>query len=125
MRIMLKGKIHRARVTNLNINYEGSVTIDQELMEAADILPYEQVQVLNINDGARFSSYVIEGARGSGEICLNGAAARLAAKGDTIIILSYCQVEDDQARNFLPKLVYVDARNTITETKRVVETILF
>ena len=125
MRIMLKSKIHRARVTSLNIDYEGSVTIDQELMEAADILPYEQVQVLNSNNGARFSSYAVEGARGSGEICLNGAAARLAAKGDTIITLSYCQVDDDQAHNFLPKLVYVDARNTITETKRAVETIPF
>ncbi|GAI39144.1 unnamed protein product [marine sediment metagenome] len=92
---------------------------------SADILPYEQVQVLNINNGARFSSYAIEGARGSGEICLNGAAARLAAKGDIIIILSYCQVEDDQAHNFLPTLVYVNARNAITETKRAVETIPF
>ncbi len=125
MRIMLRSKIHRARVTNLNIDYEGSITIDQKLMEAADILPYEQVQVLNLNNGARFSTYAIEGARGSGEICLNGAAARLAAKGDSIIILSYCQVEDDQAHHFIPKLVYVDAKNTITETKRAVETIPF
>ena len=125
MRIMLKSKIHRARVTSLNIDYESSITIDQELMEAADILPYEQVQVLNINNGARFSSYAIEGARSSGEICLNDAAARLAAKGDIIIILSYCQVEDDQDHNFLPKLVYVNAKNTITETKRAVETIPF
>lgn len=125
MRIMLKSKIHRARVTSLNIDYESSITIDQELMEAADILPYEQVQVLNINNGARFSSYAIEGARSSGEICLNDAAARLAAKGDIIIILSYCQVEDDQDHNFLPTLVYVNAKNTITETKRAVETIPF
>ena len=125
MRIMLKSKIHRARITSLNIDYEGSITIDQKLMEDADILPYEQVQVLNVNYGARFTSYAIEGARGSGEICLNGAAARLAAKGDIIIILSYCQIEDSQAHNFLPKLVYVDARNTTTETKRTVETISF
>ncbi|GAH75657.1 unnamed protein product [marine sediment metagenome] len=125
MRIMLKSKIHRARVTNLNIDYEGSVTIDQKLMEEADILPYEQVQILNINNGARFSTYAIEGERGSGEICLNGAAARLAAKGDSIIILSYCHVEDTQAHNFLPRLVYVDARNAITETKHAVETIPF
>jgi len=122
---MLKSKIHRARVTDLNIDYEGSITIDQKLMEEADILPYEQVQVLNLNNGARFSSYAFEGTRGSGEICLNGAAARLAAKGDSIIILSYCHVEDDQARHSLPKLVYVDAKNTITETKRAVETIPF
>ena len=125
MRIMLKSKIHRVRVTDLNIDYEGSITIDQKLMEEADILPYEQVQVLNINNGARFSSYAFEGTRGSGEICLNGAAARLAAKGDSIIILSYCHVEDDQAHHFLPKLVYVDAQNAITETKRAVETIPF
>jgi len=125
MRIMLKSKIHRARVTNLNIDYEGSITIDQKLMEEADILPYEQVQILNINNGARFSTYAIEGARDSGEICLNGAAARLAAKGDSIIILSYCHVEDAQAHNFLPRLVYVDAKNAITETKRAVETIPF
>ena len=125
MRIMLKSKIHRARVTSLNIDYEGSITIAQELMETADILPYEQVQVLNINNGARFSSYAIEGARSSGEICLNDAAARLAAKGDIIIILSYCQAEDDQDHNFLPTLVYVNAKNTITETKRAVETIPF
>jgi len=122
---MLKSKIHRARVTDLNIDYEGSITIDQKLMEEADILPYEQVQVLNINNGARFSSYAFEGTRGNGEICLNGAAARLAAKGDIVIILSYCHIDDDQARHSLPKLVYVDAKNTITETKRAVEIIPF
>jgi aspartate 1-decarboxylase len=125
MRTMLKSKIHRARVTKLNIDYEGSITIDQRLMEEADILPYEQVQVLNINNGARFDTYAIEGARDSGEICINGAAARLAAKGDIVIILAYCHVEEDQARHFLPKLVYVDAKNNITETKRAIETIPF
>jgi aspartate 1-decarboxylase len=125
MRTMLKSKIHRARVTKLNIDYEGSITIDQRLMEEADILPYEQVQVLNINNGARFDTYAIEGARDSGEICINGAAARLAAKGDIVIILAYCHVEEDQARHFLPKLVYVDAKNNITETKRAVETTPF
>ncbi len=125
MRIMLKSKIHRARVTQLNINYEGSITIDKKLMEEADILPYEQVQVLNINNGARFTTYAIEDERESGEICINGAAARLVAKGDTIIVLSYCHVADDEAHNFMPKLVYVDAQNAITETKRVVEVIPF
>ena len=125
MRIMLKSKIHRARVTNLNIDYEGSITIDQNLMEEADILPYEQVQVLNLNNGERFSTYAIEGERGSGEICLNGAAARLVAKGDIVIILTYCHVEDDQAHQFLPKLVYVDARNAITEPKRAIEAVSF
>ena len=121
MRIMLKSKIHRARVTQVNIDYEGSITIDKELMEEADILPYEQVQVANINNGARFSTYAIEG--GKGEICLNGAAARLAVKGDTIIILSYCHVEDDEAGNFMPKLVHVDAKNAIAEIKGVDEAI--
>ncbi len=125
MRIMLKSKIHRARVTETNINYEGSITIDQKLMEEADILPSEQVQMLNLNNGARFTSYAIEGKRDSGEICLNGAAARLAIKGDIILILSYCHVEDNEARNFIPKLVYVDANNAITETKRAVESTSF
>ena len=124
MRIMLKSKIHRARVTEVNIDYEGSITIDKKLMEEADILPCEQVQVLNINNGARFTTYAIEG-EASGEVCLNGAAARLAAKGDIIIVLSYCYVEDDETRNFTPKLVYVDAKNAITETKRAVKAIPF
>lgn len=119
MRIMLKSKIHRARVTEVNIDYEGSITIDKKLMEEADILPYEQVQVVNINNGARFNTYAIEGNKG--EICLNGAAARLAVKRDTIIILSYCHVADDEACNLTPKVIYVDAKNTIT--KRVDETI--
>ena len=123
MRVMLKSKIHRASVTDANINYEGSITIDRKLMAAADILHYEQVQVLNINNGARFTTYAIEGEKG--EICLNGAAARLAVKGDIVIILSYCHVEDDEARNFIPKLVYVDAKNAITETKRTVGAITF
>ena len=121
MRVMLKSKIHRARVTDANIDYEGSITIDKRLMEAADILPYEQVQVLNINNAARFTTYAIEGEKG--EICLNGAAARLATKGDIVIILSYCHVEDSEARNLIPKLVYVDAKNAITEAKRGVETL--
>ena len=123
MRIMLKSKIHRACVTKVNIDYEGSITIDKKLIEEADILPYEQVQVLNINNGARFTTYAIEGERG--KICINGAAARLAVKGDTVIILSYCHVEDSEAHDFAPKLVYVDDKNTITETKRVVEAISF
>ena len=116
MRVMLKSKIHRACVTDVNIDYEGSITIDKKLMEEADILPYERVEVLNINNGARFTTYAIEGEKG--EICINGAAARLALKGDIVIILSYCHVEDDEARKFIPRLVYVDAKNTIAETKR-------
>ena len=121
MRIMLKSKIHRPRVTQVNIDYEGSITIDRKLMEEADLLPYEQVQVLNINNGARFATYAIEGE--SNEISLNGAAARLAVKGDTIIILSYCYVNDDEASTFIPKLVYVDANNAIIESKRAAEAI--
>ena len=123
MRIMLKSKIHRARVTGANIDYEGSITIDKRLMEKADILPYEQVQVLNINNGARFTTYAVEGE--NGEICINGAAARLAAKGDIIIILSYCSVDDEEARSFAPKLIYVNAKNTILETKRLVDALTF
>jgi aspartate 1-decarboxylase len=119
MRIMLKSKIHRARVTEVNIDYEGSITIDKKLMEEADILPGEQVQVLNVDNGACFTTYAIEG-EASGEICLNGAAARLTAKGDTIMILSYCYVEDAEARNFTPKVVYVDAKNAVTRSKRAV-----
>ena len=121
MRIMLKSKIHRARVTETSIDYEGSITIDKKLMEEADILPYEQVEALNINNAARFTTYAIEGEKG--EICINGAAARLALKGDIIIILSYCHVEDEETRNFIPKLVYVDTQNAITETKGAVGTI--
>jgi len=123
MRIMLKSKIHRAHVTETNIDYEGSITIDKKLMEEADILPYEQVQVLNINNGARLTTYAIEGE--CGEICLNGAAARLVTKEDIVIVLSYCHVDDDEARNFLPKLVYVDAKNALTETKQTVEAMPF
>ena len=121
MRTMLKSKIHRARITGLNIEYEGSITIDKGLMQAADILPYEQVQVLNFNNGARFTTYVIEGRRDSGNIYLNGPATRLAKKGDVIIILAYCQVGDSQAKIFTPKLVYVDAWNNITATRRQIE----
>ena len=123
MGVMLKSKIHRAHVTDNNIDYEGSITIDARLMVEADILPYEQVQVLNINNGARFATYAIRGEAGSGEICLNGAAARLATKGDTVIILSYCHVEDEEARSTTPKLVYVDNHNAITETKNVVNAV--
>jgi aspartate 1-decarboxylase len=122
MRIMLKSKIHRARVTTVNIDYEGSIAIDERLMEEADILPYEQVQVLNLNNGARLTTYAIRSEK-EGEICINGAAARLAAKGDIIIILSYCQVADDEASSFMPRLVYVDARNAIVETKWLTEAI--
>ncbi len=116
MRTMLRSKIHRARVTQCNMDYEGSITIDKDLMEAADMLQYEKVDVLNINNSARFHTYVIEGERGSGEICLNGAAARLVAKGDIVIILSYQSMADDEAAAYTPHLVYVDAQNRIIDT---------
>ena len=122
MRTMLKSKIHRARVTDLNLEYEGSITIDKRLMAEADILPYEQVQVLNLNNGARFTTYAIEGVRDSGQVCLNGASARLAKRGDIILILAYCQVEEIEAATFLPRLVYVNSRNRIVETRRTIET---
>ncbi len=125
MRTMLKSKIHRARVTGLSIDYEGSISVDKSLLAEADILPYEQVQVLNLNNGIRFTTYAIEGEAGSGEICINGAAARLAQKGDIILILAYCQVAEEEAANFLPRLVYVDKYNRITETKHVIDTLPF
>ncbi|HEX79441.1 MAG TPA: aspartate 1-decarboxylase [Dehalococcoidia bacterium] len=124
MRTMLKSKIHRARITNLNLEYEGSITIDKRLMIEADILPYEQVHVLNLNNGVRFTTYAIEGRSESGEIYLNGASARLAKKGDTVIILAYCQVEESEAADFLPKLVYVNNSNRIIETRRSIEALL-
>ena len=113
MRVMLKSKIHRATVTDANINYEGSITIDTRLMKEADILPYEQVHVLNINNGARFSTYAIEGGEGSGEICLNGAAARLAAKGDLVIILTYTNIPEEHLKNYKPRIVHVNEKNEI------------
>ncbi len=113
MRTMMKSKIHRARVTEANINYEGSITIDRKLMAAADILPYEQVHVLNINNGARFTTYAIEGAEDGGDICLNGAAARLGVKGDIVIILTYAQVPEEQVKDYHPKIVHVNENNEI------------
>jgi len=120
MRSMLKSKIHRARVTQVDLDYEGSITIDGSLMEASDILPYERVEVLNINNGARFSTYAIEGEANSGIIGINGAAARLVAKGDIVIILSYCQIPDNEAITMMPTLVYVDDRNRIPSRPCVV-----
>ena len=119
MRNMLKSKIHRATVTGADINYEGSIAIDTRLMDAADILPFEQVHVLNLNNGARFETYVIEGEKG--EICINGAAARLALKGDMVIILTYQQMEEEEAHTYTPKLVHVDSTNNITDIKGSIE----
>ena len=120
MRTMLKSKIHRARVTQVDLDYEGSITIDRALMEASDILPFERVEVLNVNNGARFGTYAIEGEANSGIIGINGAAARLVAKGDIVLILSYCQVPDDEAISITPSIVRVDNQNRIIEPSPIV-----
>lgn len=117
MRTMMKGKIHRARVTSARLDYEGSISIDSVLLEAADILPYEKVQVLNIENGARFETYAVEGERGSGEIGVLGAAARLVSVGDKVIILAYAVVTEEEAQHWQPRLVYVDEHNTIVKVK--------
>jgi aspartate 1-decarboxylase len=104
-RIMLKAKIHRAKVTDANINYEGSIEIDSKLLKKADILPYEQVQIYDINNGNRFETYAIEGKPGSGVISVNGAAARLVSIGDLLIIASYALMDEDEASNIKPKII--------------------
>jgi len=113
MRCMLKGKIHRATVTGADLHYEGSITIDRELMEAANILPYEEVRIYNVTNGERFETYAIEGEPGGGEICLNGAAAHKASRGDIVIIACFGMVAEEQARGWKPDNVYVDAANRI------------
>lgn len=110
-RTLLNGKIHRATVTDSDIDYVGSITLDPDLYEAADILPLEQVQVLDITNGARFETYVIEGRRGSGEVVINGAAARLVAKGDKVIVVSYVEFEHEEALRHRAKVVLVDDHN--------------
>ncbi|HEX3032047.1 MAG TPA: aspartate 1-decarboxylase [Bacillota bacterium] len=115
-RTMMKSKIHRATVTEANLNYVGSITIDSRLMEAADILPNEKVQVVDNNSGSRLETYVIEGERDSGVVCLNGAAARLVQPGDAVIIISYAVVSDSEARELKPRVIFVDGDNKIVET---------
>ncbi|MDI6781285.1 MAG: aspartate 1-decarboxylase [bacterium] len=112
-RTMCKSKIHRVTITDANLYYTGSITIDEALMEAADILPGERVQIVNVNNGTRVETYVLEGVRNSGCICLNGAAARWGMPGDIIIIISYAMVEDKEARGFVPKVIFVNERNEI------------
>jgi aspartate 1-decarboxylase len=116
-RTMCKSKIHRATVTDANLNYVGSITIDEDLMDAADLLPYEQVQIVNNNNGARFETYVIKGKRGTGTICLNGAAARLVQPGDIVIIISYAQLEEKEIPYFEPKIISVNSQNQVTGIK--------
>jgi len=111
MRDMLRGKIHRGRVTDANLEYEGSVTVDPVLMELSEILPYEKVHILDVTNGARLETYAIPGTRNAGEICINGAAAHLVAVGDIVIILSYAIVTDDEASGWTPHIVRVDEYN--------------
>lgn len=111
LREMAKSKIHRATVTEANLNYEGSITVDSSLMATADILPGEKVQVVNIANGARFETYAIEGEAGSGIVCVNGAAARLTQPGDLVIIITYCHVDDSVARDHKLRVVLVDGEN--------------
>ncbi|MGI5165527.1 aspartate 1-decarboxylase [Spirillospora sp. CA-253888] len=113
MRTMFKSKIHRATVTQADLHYVGSLTIDQDLLEAADLLPGEQVHVVDIDNGARLETYLIAGERGSGVIGINGAAARLVSPGDLVIIISYAQLSDAEAREFVPTVVHVDRDNKI------------
>lgn len=110
-RRMCKSKIHRATLTGADLSYVGSLTVDRDLMDAADMLPYEQVQVVNVNNGARLETYVIEGERGSGIVQLNGAAARLGVPGDVVIVLTYADFEEKELRGFEPKVIFVDHRN--------------
>ena len=117
---MMHGKIHRATVTESNLNSVGSITIDADLLDAAGILPGEKVQIVNNNNGARLETYTIKGKRGSGEICLNGAAARCALQGDIVIIIAYAQMDEAEAKALEPKVVLVDGNNKIV--KNFVET---
>lgn len=114
-RTFLKSKIHRAVITEANLNYTGSITIDEDLMKAAGILEYEMVQVVNINNGHRFETYVIKGEAGKREICLNGAAARLGVPGDRVIVMTYCQLDDNEIPEHRPVVVVTDEQNQIVK----------
>ena len=114
-RTLLKSKIHRAKVTDANVDYEGSITIDRHLMDLADLKEYEQVDIYNITNGNRFTTYVIEGERNSGDICINGAAAHLASAGDLVIIANYAVYDQIDVKSHKPKLIYVDDRNSVKE----------
>lgn len=112
-RIMLRSKLHRVRLTGTLLEYEGSIAIDEDLIDAADMLPNEQVQVLNMANGARFTTYIIKAERGSGTVLLNGPAARLGEPGDEVIVLTYGELAEDEARTHRPKVVHVDAHNRV------------
>lgn len=119
-RRLLKSKIHRARVTQADLHYEGSITLDPELLEMADILPHEQVDVLDITNGARLTTYAIPGPRGAGEICMNGAAAHLIQPGDMIIVVSYADYEESELKEYEPRVILVDERNRPRQRARAV-----
>lgn len=113
LRHLMKSKIHRATITSADLHYEGSLTVDQDLLDAADLLNYEEIQVVNVNNGARFTTYVIPGPRGSGVVQLNGAAARLGLPGDVVILIAYGVIEEEAAQRFVPRVVFVDEQNRI------------
>lgn len=117
MLYMLKSKVHRATITEANLNYAGSLTIDPLLMEAAGMLVHEKVQVVNINNGARFETYLIPGQRGSGVMCLNGAAARLGHPGDLVIVITYAMMDAEEAKKHAPVVVHVDEKNRVTRVE--------
>jgi aspartate 1-decarboxylase len=120
-RTMLKSKIHRARVTGADLHYVGSITIDRDLLEAADVLEHELVHVLDVDNGARLETYTIGGRRGSGEVTINGAAARLVHTGDTVIVVSYAVYSEAELQKYQPRVVHVDARNSIARVDGRVE----
>ena len=121
---MLKSKIHRATITGSDLHYVGSITIDQDLLDAADIREHEQVHVVDVDNGARFETYTISGERGSGEICINGAAARLVHNGDTIIVISYAEYSEDELDSYVPRVVHVNKNNQIVITDATVRELL-
>jgi aspartate 1-decarboxylase len=123
-RTMLKSKIHRATVTGSDLHYVGSITVDRDLLDAADIREHEQVHVVDVDNGARFETYTISGERGSGEICLNGAAARLVHTGDTIIVISYAEYEEAELDSYEPRVVHVNRENQIVLTDANVKELL-
>jgi aspartate 1-decarboxylase len=123
-RTMLKSKIHRATVTDCDLHYVGSITIDPDLLDAADMLEFEQVAVVDVDNGSRFETYTIAGERGSGEIKVNGAAARLVHRGDTVIVISYATYDPDELSNYHPRVVHVGARNEILAVDDAVATLL-
>jgi len=117
LRTLLKSKLHGVRITESELHYQGSITLDRDLMTAAELLPYEKVQILNINNGARLETYVIEGKPGSGVVCLNGPAARCGAAGDIIMVISYATLSESELEGFEPITVFVDEDNKVTDIK--------